>query len=197
MAAFGCAGDRYDPAGLMAVGTRYENEIAAAAYVAAATEKPWVEAVHLVQVAFAESDRHLTRKAHFTPPFAGIAELLRHWHQQGLKMAVLSGDTTANIQDFLTYHELQDWVAWCAGSEAPPIKPDPQMVWTACEKLAVAPEHCLVIGDSGLDGQLAHNSGSRGFISVTWGGSPAIAGADVVIDAPDQLILNDKPGFLM
>ncbi|MEM9092960.1 MAG: HAD family hydrolase, partial [Cyanobacteria bacterium P01_F01_bin.53] len=28
MAAFGCQGEAYDPAGLMAVGTRYENEIA-------------------------------------------------------------------------------------------------------------------------------------------------------------------------
>ncbi|HEY9889242.1 MAG TPA: hypothetical protein V6D02_12630, partial [Candidatus Obscuribacterales bacterium] len=50
MAAFGCGGDRYDPAGLMAVGTRYDNEIAAAAYLAA-TGLSWPEAVQRVQAA--------------------------------------------------------------------------------------------------------------------------------------------------
>lgn len=186
LAAFGCAEGRYDPAGLMAVGTRYDNEIAAAAYIAA-TGRPWATAVQLAQVAFRESDRSFTRKADFTPPFAGIPALLHQWHQQGLKMAVLSGDTTANIQDFLNRYELSRCVLWSAGSEAPPTKPDPQLVWTACEQLAVPPERCLVIGDSELDSQLAQNSGSRGFISVTWGGSPAIATAAAVLDTVEQL----------
>ena len=150
MAAFGCEEGHYDPAGLMAVGTRYDNEIAAAAYIAA-TGKAWAESVQLAQVAFSESDRSFTRKADFTPPFKGIAALMHHWHQQGIKMAVLSGDTTANVQDFLDRYGFSRYVLWSVGSEAPPTKPDPQMVWTACERLAVAPERCLVIGDSELD----------------------------------------------
>ena len=188
MAAFGCADGRYDPAGLMAVGTRYENEVAAAAYVAA-TGKSWTEALALAQSAFAESDRSVARKAAFTPPFPQIPQLLQQGHQQGLKMAVLSGDTTANIQDFLDCYGLAETVAWGAGSEAPPVKPDPQMVWTACERLGVAPENCLVIGDSGLDEQLARRGECAGFVSVTWGGSPAIATADAVLSDPLQLQL--------
>jgi phosphoglycolate phosphatase len=188
MAAFGCEAGRYDPAGLMAVGTRYDNEIAAAAYIAA-TGRSWAESVQLAQVAFQESDRRFTRKADFTPPFVGIPELMHHWHQQGLKMAVLSGDTTANIQDFLERYALSPFVLWSAGSEAPPTKPDPQMAWMACQQLAVAPDRCLIIGDSELDSQLARNSGSRGFISVTWGGSPAIATADAVLDTVAQFAI--------
>ena len=195
LAAFGCEADRYDPAGLMAVGTRYENEIAAAAYLAA-TGQPWATAVQLAKAAFVESDRSFTRKADFTPPFSGITTLLGQWHAQGLKMAVLSGDTTANIQDFLKRYQFADWITWCAGSEAPPIKPDPQMVWTACDQLGVEPQHCLVIGDSALDAELAHHSGSRGFFSVTWGGSPAIAGAAAVIDQPEQMVLKGYPQTL-
>lgn len=186
MTAFGCAAGRYDPAGLMAVGTRYENEVAAAAYVAA-TGKSWTEALTLAQLAFAESDRSVARKAEFTLPFAHVPQLLRQGHQLGLKMAVLSGDTTANIQDFLDCYGVAETVAWCAGSESPPVKPDPQMVWMACDQLDVSPEQCLVIGDSGHDQQLAQNSGCGGFVSVTWGGSPAIAAADAVLTAPQQL----------
>jgi phosphoglycolate phosphatase len=185
LAAFGCADNRYDPAGLMAVGTRYENEIAAATYLAA-RGMAWAEAVQSAQAAFLESDRSVPRKADFTPPCSGIPALLHHCHQQGLRQAVLSGDTTANIHDFLERYDLASYMAWHAGSESPPVKPDPQMVWTACDHLGIAPEQCLVIGDSALDAQLARQSGCQGFVSVTWGGSPAIAGADVVLDHPQQ-----------
>jgi phosphoglycolate phosphatase len=103
-------------------------------------------------------------------------------------MAVLSGDTTANIQDFLACYGLTPFISWCAGSEAPPVKPDPQMVWTACETLSVRPEHCLVVGDSALDLALARQSDSGGYISVTWGGSPAIAQADMIVHHPSAMI---------
>lgn len=186
MSTFGCSESRYDPAGLMAVGTRYENEIAAAAYVAA-RGRTWTESLSLVRTAFAESDRDATRKADNTPPFPGIPELLRQAYQRGLKMAVLSGDTTENIRDFLQRYELREAIDWWAGSEKPPVKPDPQMVAIACQKLEVAPHECLIIGDSGLDEQLARNSGCAGFISVTWGGSPAIAGANAVIAHPTEI----------
>lgn len=188
MAAFGCAQGQYDPAGLMAVGTRYENEVAAAAYIAA-TGKSWTDSLALAQSAFAESDRNVPRKAEFTPPFAHIPQLLHQGHQLGLKMAVLSGDTTDNIQDFLACHGLAAAIAWCTGSEAPPVKPDPQMVWTACDRLDVSPSQCLVIGDSAHDQQLAQRSDCGGFVSVTWGGSPAIADADAILTKPHQLTL--------
>lgn len=68
MAAFGCVAGQYDPAGLMAVGTRYENEIAAAAYVAARGHA-WADSRQWVQSSFAESDRSVTRKADLTPPW--------------------------------------------------------------------------------------------------------------------------------
>jgi phosphoglycolate phosphatase len=187
-AAFGCQPDAYDPTGLMAVGTRYENEIAAAAYIAA-RGRSWTESLQLARQAFGESDRQVSRKANFTPPFPGISRLLQSLRETGLKVAVLSGDTTANIQDFLACYGLSPWVDWCAGSEAEPIKPDPRMVWQACESLTVTPEQAIVIGDSGLDYQLALNGNVRAFISVTWGGSPPIAGADAVIESPAQLTI--------
>ncbi|NEQ44222.1 MAG: HAD family hydrolase [Leptolyngbya sp. SIOISBB] len=186
MTAFGCVDGQYDPTGLMAVGTRYENEVAAAAYVVA-TGKAWTDSLKLAQTTFAECGRDFRHKADLTPPFSGIVALLRQASEMGLKQAVLSGDSTSNIQKFLTRYGMAPLIEWVAGSEAPPVKPDPQMVWTACEQLEVAPEHCLVIGDSGHDGELARRSDCRGFISVTWGGSPAIAGADAVLTEPQQL----------
>ena len=188
LAAFGCPGDAYDPAGLMAVGTRYENEIAAATYIAAAG-RSWGESLKIAKIAFSESDRHFTRKATYTPPFSGIRELLETLHTNGIKLAVLSGDTTANVQDFINCYGLQALISWCAGSECPPVKPDPLMLWQACQKLGITPDQSVVIGDSILDYQLAHQGNAQAFISVTWGSSPAIKDADIVLDHPKQLQL--------
>lgn len=186
MAAFGCQGNTYDTAGLMAVGTRYENEVAAATYVAAAGYT-WGEALEIARSAFAESDRSFTRKAKFTPPLPEIATLLEALNAKGVKLAVLSGDTTANVQDFVACYGWDSLVTWCAGSEQPPFKPNPQMLWNACQHLNVTPKQSVVIGDSLLDQQLAEQGQAQAFISVTWGGSAAIASADAILSHPEQL----------
>lgn len=186
MAAFGCDERTCSASGLMAVGTRYENEIAAATYVAAKGAR-WGEALEVAQQAFATADQQLSRKAIATPPFAGILPMVEKMAHHGVKLAVLSGDTTANVQDFLDYHALTHFIHWCAGSEKVPRKPDPQMLWQACQQLQVLPEQSLVIGDSVLDRQLAHQGKAKAFISVTWGGSTAIEGADAIAHAPNDL----------
>ncbi|NER83151.1 MAG: HAD family hydrolase [Leptolyngbya sp. SIO1D8] len=192
MAAFGCNHGAYDPAGLMAVGTRYENEIAAAAYVAA-TGYPWGEALEMAKQAFSDSDRLFRRKAGHTPPFSGILPMLKNCHSFGLKLAILSGDTTANVQDFVDCYRLGAMIEWCAGSEQVPAKPDPQMFQNACQRLGVAPHQTIVIGDSVLDYQLAHQGKAKAFVSVTWGGSSAIAGADATLTWPHQLTVLPEP----
>lgn len=186
MVAFGCPETGYDPRGLMAVGTRYDNEIAAAAFVAA-TGVPWVHAVAAVKQAFVQGDRAFSRKALSTPPIPGIPHLLRQLRNAGLKLAVLSGDTTANIQDFLACYDLANFVDWVAGSEVPPVKPDSSMLHKACAELLVFPSQVVVVGDSLLDYQLSVQGQAQGFISVTWGNSPAVPGASVVLSRPDSL----------
>ncbi len=186
LTAFGCMAQRCDPQGLMAVGTRYENEIAAATYVAA-QGYAWGEAVRLAQEACQSADQQFTRKAIATPPLPATLSLLQSLHHQGLKLAVLSGDTTANVEDFVAYHGMGDWVNWCAGSEKPPFKPDPEMLWQACRALQVRPEQCLVIGDASSDQQLAEQGRARAFVSVTWGGSPPVVGADAIAHHPQDL----------
>ncbi|MEM0979833.1 MAG: HAD family hydrolase, partial [Cyanobacteria bacterium P01_H01_bin.58] len=183
MAAFGCDTTTCNTSGLMAVGTRYENEIAAATYVAAQS-KAWGEALVIAQQAFIAADQQFRRKAIATPPYADIVPMLEQLARHGVRLAVLSGDTTPNVQDFVDCYDLTHLVSWCAGSEKMPRKPDPQMLWQACQQLQVLPEHSLVIGDSILDRQLAHQGQAQAFISVTWGGSAAIDGADAIAQCP-------------
>lgn len=184
--AFGIQGDRLDPAGLMAVGTRPDNEIAAAAYVAAQGH-PWGDALTWVKQAFVAADQATPRKALHTPPLTGTLDLCRDLAQTGLKLALVSGDTTAHVQDFIDCYDLSPWFPVGLGSDGSWAKPDPALFHHTCDQLGVAAAQALVMGDSQLDQQLAEQGGAAGFISVTWGGSGAIAGADAVLQHPEQL----------
>jgi phosphoglycolate phosphatase len=181
-------GDRLpiDAAGLMAVGTRHDNEVAAAAYVAARGHS-WGDALSWVKQAFIIADQATSRKARQTPPLAGTLSLCEDLAASGLQLALVSGDTTSHVQDFIACYGLTPWFQVGLGSDGTWAKPHPALLHQTCDQLGVSAEQVLVIGDAQLDQQFAAQGGAAGFISVTWGGSSAIAGADVVLQRPDQL----------
>jgi phosphoglycolate phosphatase len=188
--AFGWVDDTLSLEGLMAVGTRQDNLIAAATYVAE-TGESWGNALAIARGAFQTADQILMPKAPHTPPLPGIGAMLQSLHTSGLKLAVLSGDTTANVEAFVHHYQFDSWINWCAGSDRGLAKPDPALLAQACQHLGVAVNHVLVIGDSILDAQMAIYS--AGFISVTWGGSPGLATADVILTHPHQIQVIDAP----
>jgi phosphoglycolate phosphatase len=163
--ALGIEGDRLNSAGLMAVGTRLENEIAAAAYVAE-TGRDWLEAMHIVRSAFTESDRVFRRKADGTPLYAGAKELMQAIAEANLKIGILSSDTTANVQDFVDKYELNDLVQLIMGTDTGLSKPNPELLRQACAALNVLPERAIVIGDSAADIEMACAANAAGCIGI-------------------------------
>ncbi|MFE4107541.1 HAD family hydrolase [Almyronema epifaneia] len=187
--AFGVDGDRLNPAGLMAVGNRQENETAAAAYIAE-TGKDWIESLEVARSAFVEADSYLLSKADYTPPFAGISNCLERLASAGLKLGILSADTTANIQAFVARYQFSEVFQLTLGSDRPDCKkPDPRFFQVACHQLGVRPQHALSIGDATSDLQMARQAKAAGFVGVRWGWSQPVrlTGADSLIDQPEQL----------
>lgn len=71
-------------------------------------------------------------------------------------------------------------------------KPDPLPVVTACERIGVAPNEAVFVGDDLRDILAGRGAGTR-TVAVRWGfhpsdSDPAGWGADWVIDRPDQLL---------
>lgn len=188
--AFGIERDRINPMGLQAVGSRQENLIAAAAYIAE-TGRSWAEALHIATQAFQEADAYLLDKVTQTPLLDGLWSWLSNLSQQGLKLGILSADTPANVQKFVATYDLQLWIQASLGSSDHLGKPDPRFYQTLCQQLAVSPEHTLMLGDSTLDMVMARRAGAGGCIGVTWGWQTpvAIAEADCLLNSPEQLIL--------
>ncbi|MFB6276175.1 MAG: HAD family hydrolase [Halothece sp.] len=187
--AFGIEQDSLNPVGLMAVGSRYENEIAAAAYVAE-TGRGWLEAIAIAQAAFTEADEHFTANADTSPLFTGCLEQLQTFAQAGLKLAILSADTQAGVEEFIQRHELSPYIQLAQGvTSAGLTKPDPQFFLQTCEQLGVPPSKALMVGDAPGDIQMAKQAGAAGAIGICWKTAKTshLEGADCAIAQLDEL----------
>ncbi|HIK28272.1 MAG: HAD family hydrolase [Oscillatoriaceae bacterium SKW80] len=179
--AFGVNGEYLDPAGLMAVGSRYENEIAAAAYIAE-TGRTWLESIALARRAFAEAEK-LLKNTPFPPLSEGCLETLKSLFAAGVKLGILSADTTARVQEFATYYQIEKYLQLLMGVDEGASKPDPALFWQACACLGVEPSTTLMVGDSAADMEMAKKAGAAGCIGICRGTETAahLAAADVAI----------------
>lgn len=183
LAAFGIQDDILDPEGLMAVGTRRENEIAAASYITA-TGRNWFESNAIARGAFQRADRMLRANpdSNLTATiFNGAIATLHTLAHAGLKLAILSAARTDNIRVFVERHRLQSYFQLLLGSDGELSKPDPQLFIAACDRLGINPCHVLMVGDSLGDITMAKDAGAAGAIGISWTGkyTAALKMADV------------------
>jgi phosphoglycolate phosphatase len=186
--AFGVEASHINPMGLLAIGSRRENEIAAAAYVAE-TGQDWVAALRIADSAFTEAAGYLEPKAKHTPLFPDLKNWLPHLSGAGLKLGILSADTPENIQRFIETYQLNDLIVAYHGVDGEIAKPDPRLYAAICHKLDVSPGNTLMVGDSTADMVMAKAGGCSGCIGVTWGWQTKvrIARADCAIDQPNEV----------
>lgn len=183
--AFGVNGDILDPAGLIAVASRRETEVAAAAYIAE-TGRGWFESLEIARQALEDAEKYIGK----TPSslFVGCLEVLKNLSETGLKLGILSAATTQEVRKFVDNHRLSDYIQLEMGVDEGPSKPDPVLFLQACEKLGVEPSATLMVGDSVGDMQMARNAKAAGCIGITWVGKPDnVVGADVVINQLDEI----------
>jgi phosphoglycolate phosphatase len=188
--AFGLEGARLSPTGLLAVGSRREGEIAAAAYIAE-TGKPWVGAVAIAIAAFDEAARYLTPKSPHTPLLPGTLELLQQLAATPAKIGILSADTSAQVEEFVTTYQLNSYIDVYHGIDGLRSKPDPWLFTNLCAALGVDPGHTLMVGDSDADMAMAKAAQAAGCIGVSWGWSQPnpMVKADVIINDPSEIKL--------
>jgi phosphoglycolate phosphatase len=190
--AFGIQENQLDPTGLMAVGSRQENEIAAAAYIAK-TGRSWFEALAIAKKCFSQADRYLQDNTHTSPLFAGSLEVLKFLSQRGLKLGILSADSTKNVKSFIARHQLSNYVSMALGADFGINKPDPALFIKACQILRVKPSETLMVGDSQGDMAMAKAAEAAGAIGISWKSSQMIhlRAADVAIAQLDEIQILD------
>ncbi|MCT7973728.1 HAD family hydrolase [Laspinema olomoucense] len=188
--AFGLTNNTLDPTGLLAVGSRGENEIAAAAYIAE-TGRGWLDALEIARAAFDEADEFFKKNATPSPLFVGCLEAIVNLSQAGLKLGILSAASTARVQAFAQHYQLDTYLQLQMGVDSGPSKPDPALFLQACQSLGVEPGVTLMVGDSPADFQMAKRAGAAGCIGISWrpASSDRLAGADVAIASLEEILI--------
>ncbi|MEM9089885.1 MAG: HAD family hydrolase [Cyanobacteria bacterium P01_F01_bin.53] len=184
LSAFGCgdagncrgaAGGLITPTGLMAVGSRDHNAVAAAAYVAE-TGMGWIASLELVETAFQNADKALPVKVTETPPLEGMTELLQSLRVADVNVGIVSSDLYQEVASFIDTYA-GGAISWYCGAGAPAgarwlPKTHPDFLQFACEQMSTDPASTLVIGDSAADLALSCQ-GAAGFIGMIGGWSEA------------------------
>lgn len=189
--AFGIQDNTLDPTGLLAVGSRQENEIATAAYIAE-TGRSWHEAKKIAQEAFTEisESKYLIKTPESAPIFPEVRDMLKSWKNSGLKLGILSADSTKGVAKFVANHQLQNYIDLSMGVDKTLFKPDPQLYIYACKALDVAPEKTLMVGDSQVDIQMAKAAGSAGTIGINrYTSSLSLSGDVQILNLSEMQIL--------
>lgn len=186
--AFGLQNNQLDPTGLMAVGSRQENLIAAAAYISE-TGRSWFEALEIAKNTFEEVDKYLKKDRTTSPLFAGSLDVLKTLSEAGLKLGILSAAPTQDVEHFVQEHNLSDYIQLMMGGDQGLSKPDPRLLIKACQTLITSPDKTLMIGDSEGDILMAKQAGVAGTIGICWANhtAPHLNQADIVITQIDQI----------
>ena len=180
--AFGIYDNVLDPTSLLAVGSRQENEIAAAAYIAE-TGRSWHEARKIAREAFTEilESKYLIKTPTSAPLFSEVKSALQSLKKSGLKLGILSADSTAGVEKFIANHQLGEYIDISMGVDKQISKPDPRLYIQACQALNLAPEQTLMVGDAQGDIQMAKAAGAAGAIGINRHNSSLHFGEDVQI----------------
>lgn len=131
-----------------------------------------------------------------TVPYDGITQLLSDLLRLGITLAILSNKPDAFVAR-LSEQLFPGAFRLTVGQGAYPVKPSPEAPLAIAQKLGVAPESILFVGDSDVDIITAHNAGMTA-VGVTWGYRDrsvlVSAGADYIVDTPSDIysIISNK-----
>jgi phosphoglycolate phosphatase len=131
--------------------------------------------------------QHIADKSRLYP---GIAKILHELATRDIKMAVISNkneDLSTLILQTLGINDLFESI--CGGDTYPERKPSPLPLLNVAAKLRIAPNECVMVGDSINDIQ-AGKQANIASIACTWGygSSEELIGADALAHSPQELL---------
>jgi phosphoglycolate phosphatase len=132
------------------------------------------------------------KAAALSTPFPGALEVLAALQGLGIRLGVCTNKPQKPTEEILGVFEIAGYFEAVVGGDALPgiKKPDGRHLGAVLERLSVAPERALMIGDNHNDAATAKSLGIP-FVAVAFGyarGPVAELGADKVIERFDDLV---------
>jgi phosphoglycolate phosphatase len=123
-------------------------------------------------------------------PFPGVAGGLERLRRAGVPMAVVSNKPEEPTRHIVEALELDRFFPIILGGDSLSTKkPDPEGLLLCADRLGVPLAACLMVGDSDVDVDAAHNAGMQA-AWCSWGGihPEKPEGPDFVVDRFDQVV---------
>lgn len=121
---------------------------------------------------------------------AGVERFLSLLDARGIPSAVVSSSPRLNIERVLGELGLgRHFQRVVAAEDAPRSKPDPQGFCLGATSLGLPPQRCVVFEDAPVGIEAARRGGMRVVGLTTTHPAPALADADIVVDALDPELL--------
>lgn len=126
-------------------------------------------------------------------PFPKAVELVHRLRHDGLRVVVASSASKEDLGALLDQAGVREWIEdETSKDDAPRSKPDPDIVRAALERLGMAADDAVMIGDTPYDVAAATAIGLR-TIALRCGGHWSdgdLAGAAAIYDDPSDLLRN-------
>lgn len=179
----GVVDGRVDPEGPLSVGTR-QDAMALAAGFLYRRGMAWSMARPLAERAFDDAEAHLDWEA-AVAPLGALKETLRDLVAQGWKLGIATTDRTQNARRHADMLGISPLIGAIVGADSVSrSKPHPDLVHACAEKLGVAPEDCLVVGDAVADLLMARAAACAGAIGVLSG----VCSRDMLVPHADMIL---------
>ncbi len=109
--------------------------------------------------------------------FKDVFSSLTQLRQKGLSLAIVTNKPKSMTEAIVKEKGLSQYVdCVIAAGDAPTVKPAPEMLWLACEKLGVDVKSAVMVGDSTNDALAAKNAGMPVYLVTTgYNGEESIA----------------------
>lgn len=141
-----------------------------------------------------ESRKRIFKEKYFSTikAFPGTAELLQHMRDKGLKLAIATSAEPDELHEMLKIigpHIDQLFEQEATSKDASQSKPDPDIMHVTIERIGLAPQQLLMIGDTAYDIEAASKA-SLSTIAFRSGGwsDQDLAGALAIYDGPEDLL---------
>ena len=186
------------PDGTIAIGSRSNNLISTATILCLLGHN-WPNAYQLANEIFHYVDLldgGLVNSSEQRKLLPGVQQVLCALRKADVICAVISNDSRAGIQNFLTKNNLENLFTNFWSAENQPPKPDPYAVEGLCKQIKLAPSECALIGDADSDLLMARQSGIGLSLGYTggWSQIPHLTQHHYLIKSWDELTIRQvKP----
>jgi len=132
------------------------------------------------------SDQHKTE----SPLFPGVHRLLDELlEDERIVLGIATGKSRRGLSRILEFYNLSGYFSTAHVADDHPSKPHPSMLYAAMKDTGIAPENCVIVGDTSFDMDMGKAAGFK-TIGVSWGyHSPEVIKplSDIYVSTPSDI----------